>query len=88
MITMPRAAGEDVGHMHSTVFDALRVADEAKVQDVVLYHISTRYSDQEIRDGIQLAAKEAGFKGRVFAAMPRRVYFDFAREKPVWEAPL
>ncbi len=82
------AAGEDVGHMHSTVLDALRVADEAKVNDVLLYHISTRYSDQEIRDGIQVAAKQAGFKGRVFAAMPRRVYFDFAREKPVWEAPL
>ncbi len=82
------AAGEDVGHMHSTVFDALRVAREAGVTDVILYHISTRYSDQEIREGIAHNAKEAGFVGRVFAAMPRRIYFDFSREKPVWEAPL
>jgi len=82
------AAGEDVGHMHSTAFDALRVAREAGVEQVVLYHISTRYSDAEIREGICSAAKEAGFKGQVFAALPRRVYFDFAREKPVWESGL
>lgn len=82
------AAGEDVGHMHSTVSDALRVAAEAGVQDVILYHISTRYSDQEIRESIATTAKDAAFKGRVYAAMPRRIYFDFAREKPVWEAPL
>ncbi len=82
------AAGEDVGHMHSTVHDALRVAREAGVEQVVLYHISTRYSDQEIREGIAQAAGAIGFQGQVFAAMPRRVYFDFAREKPVWESAL
>lgn len=82
------AAGEDVGHMHSTTHDALRVAREAGVEHLILYHISTRYSDEEIREGIRVAARETGFQGRVFAALPRRVYFDFAREKPVWESAL
>jgi len=82
------AAGEDVGHMHSTAFDALRVAREAGVETVILYHISTRYSDAEIREGLQSAAREVAFQGRVFAAFPRRVYFDFARERPVWESAL
>ena len=78
-------AGEDVGHVHSTVFDALSLAQKAGVKNVVLYHISTRYSDQEIREAIREIARELQLEARVWAAMPRRIYFDFFREKPVYE---
>lgn len=79
------AAGEDVGHVHSTVWQALQVAKEADVPNVLLYHISTRYSDQEIRDAVKSVASELELQAKVWAAMPRRVYFDVFREKPLFE---
>ena len=77
-------AGEDVGHMHSTVFDAIRVAKEADVENLVLYHISTRYADAQIREAIGQNAQKLGFKGQIWAALPRRIYWDLLREKPVF----
>jgi ribonuclease Z len=77
--------GEDVGHVHSTVQDALRVAHEAEVENVVLYHISTRYSDVEIKDAIRQTASELGLKARVWAALPRRISWNLFAERPLWE---
>lgn len=79
------AAGEDVGHVHSTVFDALSLAQAAKVPNVLLYHISTRYSDVEIRDAVRETAMALELKAKVWAALPRRVYFDVFRDKPLFE---
>ena len=78
-------AGEDVGHVHSTVFDAIDVARQAQVPNLVLYHVSTRYSDQEIRESVHATAKKMGFQGTVWAAFPRKIYSDFWRERPIWE---
>jgi ribonuclease Z len=78
-------AGEDVGHVHSTLLQALNLAKEAAVPNVLLYHISTRYADAEIRDAIRAVASEIGYHGKVWAALPRRVYFDIFREKPIFE---
>lgn len=78
-------AGEDVGHVHSTVVQALTLARDAGVKNVILYHISTRYTDVEIREAIKTIATEIGLQAKVWAAMPRRVYFDFFREKPIYE---
>lgn len=75
----------DVGHVHFTVQQALRVAEEAQVPNVVLYHISTRYTDSEIRDAIKNVAQNLDLKARVWAAMPRRVHWNLLSEKPVWE---
>ncbi len=78
-------AGEDVGHVHSTVFDALKVAQDAEVPNVVLYHISTRYTDVEIKTAIRAQAERLGLRARVWAAMPRRVHWDLLRERPLWD---
>ena len=77
-------AGEDVGHVHSTVRQALSVAQKAGVPNVVLYHISTRYTDAEIRDAIREEAEKMGLAAKVWAALPRRVYWDLLKEKPIW----
>lgn len=79
------AAGEDVGHVHSTVLQALQVAKDAEVPNVLLYHLSTRYSDQEIREAVREVAAQLELKAKVWAALPRRVYFDVFREKPLFE---
>jgi ribonuclease Z len=78
-------AGEDVGHVHSTVADALRVAHEAQVPNVVLYHISTRYTDTEIKAAVREVAEGLRLQARVWAAMPRRVHWDILREKPLYQ---
>ena len=78
-------AGEDVGHVHSTIHDALKLAQQAHVPNVVLYHISTRYMDGEIRDAVREIAGELGLKSKVWPILPRRVYWDVLRDKPAWE---
>lgn len=77
--------GEDIGHVHSTVSGALRLAQQAQVANVVLYHISTRYTDQEIRRAIQAEAQKLELQARVWAALPRRVYWDLLAERPLWQ---
>lgn len=77
-------AGEDVGHVHSTVSGVLQLAHEAEIKNLVLYHISTRYTENEIRDAIKTAAQKLDLKARAWAAMPRRVHWDLLKEKPVW----
>ena len=78
-------AGEDVGHVHSTIYDALQLAKEAQVPNVVLYHISTRYMDGEIRDATREIAAGLELKAKVWPILPRRVYWDVLRDKPTWE---
>ncbi len=73
------------GHVHSTVEEALRVAQMAQVENVVLYHISTRYTDAQIRDDIRAVAQNLDFRGRIWPVLPRRVHWNLLGEKPVWE---
>ncbi len=80
---MPNARAH--GHVHSTVEEALRVAQQAEVENVVLYHISTRYTDQQIRDDIRAVAQNLNFRGRIWPVLPRRVHWNLLGEKPVWE---
>lgn len=74
------------GHVHSTVEEALRVAREAEVEDVVLYHVSTRYTDAQIRDATRDAARRLNLQARVWVAMPRRVHWNLLAERPTWES--
>ena len=70
--------------MVTPITTAPRVAKEAEIANVVLYHISTRYTDQEIRDAIRASAEKIGLKAKVWAALPRRVYWNLLKEKPIW----
>jgi ribonuclease Z len=79
------AAAEEMGHIHSTVAQALQVAQQAEVPAVVLYHISTRYTDSEIREAVRHAAAQLQLKARVWVALPRRIYWNLLGERPVWE---
>lgn len=78
-------AGEDVGHVHSTIEDALKLAREVEMENLVLYHISTRYTDVQIRDAIRDIARSLNLKTRVWAALPRRVYWNLLSERPLWD---
>jgi ribonuclease Z len=77
--------GEEAGHIHSTVAQALRVAREAEIENVVLYHVSTRYTDAEIRDAVRAVAQELHLAARVWVALPRRVHWNLLGERPIWE---
>lgn len=78
-------AGEDIGHVHSTVWDALVLAKESGVENVVLYHISTRYTDAEIKSAVRELAEKLELKSKVWAALPRRVYLHLLQDKPLWD---
>jgi len=78
-------AGEDVGHVHSTMKGVLELARDAEIENLILYHISTRYTDGEIREAVKETAGQMNLKARVWAALPRRVHWDLLKEKPIWE---
>lgn len=78
-------ASEDVGHVHSLVEDAIRVARDAGVPRLVLYHISTRYTDAEIRDAVRATAQRLQAKAQIWVALPRRVHWNLLGERPVWD---
>lgn len=78
-------AGEDVGHVHSTVAEALETCQRSGVPNIVLYHVSTRYTDAEIKDAVRETARYLNLKARVWVALPRRIYWDLLRERPIWE---
>jgi len=78
-------APDSHGHVHSTVEEALRVTQQAQVENVVLYHVSTRYTDAQIRDSIKHEARKINLQARVWVALPRRVYWNLLGERPVWE---
>lgn len=78
-------AGENIGHIHSTMEEALWLAQESAVEQVVLYHISTRYTDVEIKTAVREIATKLGLKAKVWVALPRRVYWHILRDKPLWD---
>jgi ribonuclease Z len=78
-------AGEDIGHIHSTVEQVLRLSHEAAIENLVLYHVSTRYADAEIKSAVREFAARIDLKTRVWVALPRRVHWDLLRERPLWE---
>jgi ribonuclease Z len=77
-------AGEDIGHMHSTVEQVLGLAREAAVENLVLYHVSTRYTDAEIKSVVRELATQIELSARIWIALPRRIYWDLLRERPVY----
>jgi ribonuclease Z len=80
-------AGEDIGHVHSTVEEVLRLAQQAAVESLVLYHISTRYTDAQIKSTVRELAAKIELAAKVWIALPRRVHWDLLRERPVWDGP-
>ena len=68
-------AGER-GHQHSTLSDVIALAQAAKVQRLALYHISRRYTDDEIIKAVraQCARREVEFP--VSVVLPGRVCVD------------
>ena len=64
------------GHDHSCLEDVLLMAREAEVEHLALYHISKRYSDDEILRAIRADCARLDIRFRVSAALPGRLYHD------------
>jgi ribonuclease Z len=66
----------DRGHEHSCLNDVLDLAQEAQVQHLGLYHISKRYTDEDIVRTIRAACARRDLKIKVSVALPGRVQVD------------
>jgi ribonuclease Z len=64
------------GHEHSCLCEVLDMAQEAGVEMLGLYHISKRYTDDEILKEVRQACAAKDLKMRVSVALPGRVYVD------------
>jgi ribonuclease Z len=71
------------GHEHSCLSDVLELVEQAEVQHVALYHVSKRYTDDEILRAVKSACARRELKAKVSVALPGRLYVDLFSQT-VW----
>ncbi len=64
------------GHAHSCLSEVLDSAQEAEVMHLGLYHISKRYTDEEIIRTVRTACARRDLKAKVSVALPGRIHYD------------
>ncbi len=72
------------GHPHSALDDVLRIAADANVEYLGLYHISRRYEDGAILQAVRECAAGARLRCAVSVALPGRFYDDLFAVR-VWD---
>ena len=77
------AEARERGHEHSCLSDVLDLAQEVGVERLALYHISKRYTDEEIVRAIRAGCARRDLQARVSAALPGRLYTDLFSQT-VW----
>ncbi len=74
---------KDRGHEHSYLSEVLDLALLADVERLALYHISKRYTDDEIVKAVRAGCAKRDLKCRVSVALPGRLYIDLFSQA-VW----
>ena len=64
------------GHDHACLNEVLMMAKEADVQHLALYHVSKRYTDDEILRAVRADCARLEIRFRVSVALPGRLYND------------
>jgi ribonuclease Z len=80
-----RAEARERGHEHSCLGEVLDMAQAAGVERLGLYHVSKRYTDDEILRTVRAACARRELKARVSVALPGRVVYDLFAQT-VWPA--
>jgi len=80
--TSREEAGER-GHEHSCLTEVLDLAQAVGVQRLGLYHISKRYTDEEILRAVRAGCAHRDLKCRVSVALPGRLHLDLFSQT-VW----
>ena len=82
-------AGNRAGrHVHSFLDDVLRMAAEAKPQQLILNHFSSRYTREEIIAAIRREASALSLPFPVFAILPGEIAKDILGGPAIWDAGL
>ena len=71
------------GHDHACLSDVLTMASEANIEHLALYHISKRYTDDEIVRSVRADCARLDIRFRVSVALPGRLYHDLVSQT-VW----
>ncbi len=71
-----RAEARERGHEHSCLSDVLALAQAANVERLALYHISKRYTDDEIVRSVRTECSRRDVRFRVSIALPGRLIHD------------
>lgn len=64
------------GHEHSYLSEVLDMAQAAEIENLALYHVSKRYTDDEIIRAVRAGCARRELKTKVSVALPGRVYTD------------
>lgn len=68
------ADARERGHEHACLSDVLDMAQAAEVEHLALYHVSKRYTDDEILRAVRAGCARRDFKAKVSVTLPGRVY--------------
>jgi len=79
-----QAENADRGNPHSQLDDVLRVATEARVGHLALYHVSRRYDDARVMTHIRSRCAALDIPFLVSVALPGRQYDDLLSHL-VWQ---
>lgn len=77
------AVARERGHEHSCLSDVLEFAERAEVAHLGLYHVSKRYTDDEIMRSVRAECARRNLPVRVSVALPGRLYVDLFSQA-VW----
>lgn len=79
------AEARDRGHEHSCLSEVLDLAQAARVPHLALYHISKRYTDEEILRAVRAGCTRRDLNARVSVALPGRICTDLFSQT-IWPA--
>jgi ribonuclease Z len=77
------AEARERGHEHSCLSEVLDLAQEGNVERLALYHVSKRYTDEEILRAVRAGCARRDLRARVSVALPGRLYVDLFAQT-VW----
>jgi ribonuclease Z len=80
------AGNREGRHSHSYLDEVLRMASEAKPQQLILNHFSSRYTHEEIIAAIRREASTLQLPFPIFAILPGEIARDILARPAVWPA--
>jgi ribonuclease Z len=78
------AGNREGRHLHSFLDEVLRMAAEAKPQQLILNHFSSRYAHEEIIAAIRREASTLHLPFPIFAILPGEIARDILGAPAIW----
>ena len=80
----PSILDKDRMNKHSFLEDVIKMVADSNIEQLILGHFSSRYSDAEIDQAIQLHCQNYGLKIPVYRLLPGRIHRNILGNEPIY----